>query len=130
MSDSLNVNDLSEVISVELKRYNNKITDKMFSGIDTVCEQVVEYLETSPDTPVRTGAYKKSFKIKKVKEGIDYKRNVVYSSKHWLTHLLEYGHLTRDGKTRSMSFPHWKKAQAYADSLVDKMLEGLLDENS
>ena len=51
-----------------------------------------------------------------------YKRNLVASKKYQLTHLLEYGHLTRSG-TRTKAFPHWQHAQEIADTLPERLKE-------
>lgn len=57
----------------------------------------------------------------------------VHNKKYQLTHLLEFGHLTRkgtgrtagQGKDETRAFPHIAIAQEHAEEKVDKLLEDL-----
>lgn len=49
----------------------------------------------------------------------------VHNKKYQLTHLLEFGHINRDGTTRAKAFPHISITQKHAEEKVDKLLEEL-----
>ena len=60
------------------------------------------------------------------KERGEIKVTVHVKGKHYrLTHLLEKGHLNRDGTTRSKAIPHISIAQEHANKKAEKLLEGL-----
>jgi hypothetical protein len=123
--DQMSADDIVNEIMGQLTGYSEEVDEIMQDEIDKVSKDVKKSLSTNPVIPERTGAYKKSFRIKKVAQGSGYKRNVIYNILHQLTHLLENGHLTRAG-TRTRKFPHWKQAQEIAEQLperVEKRLE-------
>lgn len=93
-------------ISKSRKRYHTKNKPK---------EDYAKYLP---------GAYKKRwvYTVEKTRGKI----MVTVHNKQWsLTHLLENGHLNRDGTTRSKAIPHISTANADAESKIDKLLEDL-----
>lgn len=110
----------------QLTEYSEEVDAIMQDEIDKTTSDALKSLESAPNIPKKTGKYKKSFFMKCTARGAGYKRNVI-ANRHWrLTHLLEYGHLTRSG-TRSRAFPHWERAQKIADTLAERMekrLEG------
>ena len=96
----------TERVSKSGKRYHTKNKPKN------------EYAKSLP------GAYKKRwvYFVEKVRGTI----TVTVHNKQWpLTHLLENGHLNRDGTTRSKAIPHISTANADAEKKVDKLLEEL-----
>ena len=115
-----NVDDLSKMIEKELLSYSAEIDATMQKEIDNVAKEVKENLENNPNVPVRTGEYKRSFRIRKISNGTGYKRVAVANDKYQLTHLLEYGHAKRNGG-RTRTFKHWEMAQNIADKLPDKL---------
>lgn len=121
------ISDLANDIVNELSKYSKEIDDKMADKIDEISKEVRDSLLNDKNIPTSTGKYKKSFYVKKVERRMGVKTNVIASKSYRLTHLLENGHLTRDGKNRTKAFPHWAKAQELADKLTDKMLEEMFD---
>lgn len=72
------------------------------------------------------GAYRKSWTYRVDKERGKINVTVYAKSPHYrLTHLLENGHLNRDGNTRSRAIPHISIANTNAEKKVDKLLEDL-----
>lgn len=121
----IDVNSLASEIMKELEQYSEFIDEKMQACIDAVTDEALEKLKNDPDIPKRTKKYSKGFYFKNVAQGRGFKRNVVANKRYRLTHLLEYGHLTRDGKRKTRAFPHWSKAQEIADSLPDRLKEAI-----
>lgn len=126
MSKTVDIDGLATAIAEELEGYSQEVDEIMQDEIDTLSKEVRNNLKNNPIIPEKTGEYKKSFYIKKVARGKGYKRNVIASKKpHYrLTHLLEDGHLTSNGK-RTKAFPHWKEAQQLADTLPERMKKRL-----
>ena len=77
------------------------------------------------EAPVRRGNYRKSWAIKKNSPS----SYTVYSKKYPLTHLLENGHILRNGKT-SKPFKHISKGEEYAQSELPKQIEKILKDNA
>ena len=77
----------------------------------------------TPHKKRKTGTQKKSWKIAKEKvAGIDL-LCIVHSTDYQLVHLLENGHLTRDGKTRSKAFHYVSKNEEQMRQKYQTMLE-------
>lgn len=120
---------LANALVSACREYTEDVREKVENGILAIGEETVN--EVSSLAPVyegknkntRKGAYKKSWTCK-----IDKQRGkvnvTVHSKKHYrLTHLLEKGHLNRDGTTRSKAIPHISIAEANAEEKVKKLLE-------
>ena len=72
------------------------------------------------------GAYKRSWTYRVDRERGKINVTVHAKSPHYrLTHLLENGHLNRDGTTRSKAIPHISIVDNLAEKKVDKLLEDL-----
>lgn len=114
------IDDLAEIIAESLNEYGKKITEIAEEEIEKTAKEVLDSLKKNPDIPTRTGEYKKGFRLKKVAEGKGYRRIKIYNKKYQLTHLLEKGHKTTNGK-RTKVFPHWEQAQEIADNLPENI---------
>lgn len=114
------IEELSKMIEKEVASYSAEVDNAMQKEIDTVAKEVKESLENNPNIPVRTGEYKRGFKIRKIASGTGYKRVAVANDKYQLTHLLEYGHAKRNGG-RTRAYKHWEMAQKIADELPNKL---------
>ena len=116
-----NIQGLSQAIVNALAEY----TDEVIQGIEqekkTVAEKAVETLrETSPKN---TGKYAKGWAISNANG-----KYVVYNkTSYQLTHLLEYGHVKRNGG-RTESRPHIRLAEEKAindfTDAVKKVIQG------
>ena len=124
MSKTVDIDGLAAAIAEELEGYSQEVDDIMQDEIDTLSKEVRNNLKNNPIIPEKTREYKKSFYIKKVAQGKGYKRLRVANKKPQLTHLLDDGHLTSNGK-RTKAFPHWKEAQQLADTLPERMKKRL-----
>ena len=114
------VNNLAAAIAEELGKYSAEVDEAMQGEIDKTSKEIVKDLKNDPIIPEKTGDYKKSFYAKKLGQGKGYKRVVVANKKYRLTHLLEKGHVTRNGG-RTRAFPHWVHAQEKADTLAERI---------
>lgn len=118
-----NVDNLANDILQGLLEYNDEVDAAMQKLVDKKAHEVVDLLKNHPKIPVKTGAYKKSFKAKKLAQGKGYNRVLIYAGngQHSLTHLLENGHPMPQGG-RARAFPHWKDAQAKAEEFYNEMM--------
>lgn len=82
------------------------------------------YKGKNKDTP--KGAYRRNWSYQ-----VDRERGAITVTVHVkgrnyrLTHLLENGHLTRDGTNRSKELPHIGIATEHAEKKVDKLMEAV-----
>ena len=76
---------------------------------------------------LKTGQYRNSFAIEKEWKGRhNYSATWHVEAPHYrLTHLLENGHLTRDGTHRTKVIKHIKYGRQTAEQVLDKKLQGL-----
>lgn len=109
--------------------YSEDVENELKKEITKTARTIRNMLLNHPRIPVRTGMYKKGFRVKKAAEGSGYLRLRIYNKEGWRTHLLENGHdiivhgVKKDGKTSA--YPHWKDAQEIADTMVERVKERL-----
>ena len=95
---------------LDVKDLLNEYSDSIQEGIDkeaqdTAKQAVADLKVTSPKRP-KSGKYAKSWTVN-TKKGRGIINCTVWNSKHWrLTHLLENGHINRDGKTSAKAIKH------------------------
>lgn len=108
MSNSIKAEDLEKVLSNYLESYADDITEDVKDTTDTLTKEVVEELkQTSPrgkgsrKNPYYKGWTKQAGKVNRGR----YTVKVHNKTNYQLTHLLEFGHATRNGK-RTKAIPH------------------------
>ncbi len=132
MSNSISPDKLVEALIDYCKGFTEEIREKVGDDIEEIGKETVsEVRELSPvyegdnkNTP--RGAYRRNWDyiIEKSRGTINVIVHV--KGKHYrLTHLLEHGHLNRDGTTRSKAIPHISIAQEHANKKAEKLLEDL-----
>lgn len=112
--------------------YTDEIRETVVNGIiDIGQEATAEIRAIAPvyegdNKNTAKGAYKRSWTYRVGQERGKINVTVHAKDPHYrLTHLLENGHLNRDGTTRSKAIPHVSIVNAIAEQKVDKLLEGL-----
>ena len=95
--------NLDKAISEMLEIYCTEVTEAVDSLSEKAAKQLKESI--SRDSPVRTGIQKDSWKVseptRKTMRRYRGKAFVVHSTDYRKVHLLENGHLTRNGVTRT-----------------------------
>lgn len=108
---------LGEMIGSVLESY----ADEVVKAIDQTTDKAAKELRSAiaKDAPVETGKQRRSWKITKERKGLE-NMAIVHSTDYRKVHLLENGHLTRDGVTRT-------KPLNYVGKNADKVLSEFPD---
>jgi hypothetical protein len=121
MSQNVSIDDMDDVIMKELEKYANLATDDMKDAVKDTAKSVKIDIESS--APVLTGRYKKSWRIKKIREKANSLDVLIHSSNRYqLTHLLEFGHAKRGGG-RVAGKPHIEPAAEKGEQNLIKAIE-------
>ena len=108
------INNLDKAIDDILEDYSTNITNAVNEQTEKSADQLRK--DISADAPVKSGKQKKSWKVAKQKvAGLDLLA-IVHSTDYRKVHLLENGHLTRDGVTRT-------KPIRYVSTNEEKIIE-------
>lgn len=94
---TIKADELGVEINTQLKNYSSKIQDGLNNLTDKTAKKV--RLELKRRSPKRTGRYAKSWTITETENTFSTYRKTVHNKRHYrLTHLLEDGHKTKNGK--------------------------------
>ena len=124
MSKSIPINKLADTIADGLKEYANLATEDLKSAVKKTGNNVKKQIQST--APKDTGAYAKSWSVKKTKETSNSLEVTVHSrNRYQLAHLLEHGHAKRGGG-RVAARPHIAKAEENAiDTLEQEIIKAL-----
>lgn len=122
--ETISPEKLADAVMEGLQEYASLTTEKLKEAVDYAAKEAKKELHEI--SPKDTGRYSKSWTVKKVSETSNTVDMAVHSPKHYrLTHLLEYGHVLRQGG-RTRPRPHIEKAQEHAEEAVMKRVEQAL----
>ena len=108
----------------ELEEYNKLSSEAVKAAVERAGKTVREGIKSG--APVKTGKYKKSWRVRKTRETSTALAVTVYSpSRYMLTHLLEYGHAKRGGG-RARAFPHIAPAEEVGAKQLEHDIERVL----
>ncbi len=113
--------NLATALKDTLQEYENMAVDDMKEAVIDTAKVVKADISTR--APKRTGAYKKSWTVKKRGENATSISVVVHSkNKYQLAHLLEFGHAKRGGG-RTRAQPHIEPAQIAGEKTLTEKIE-------
>lgn len=123
--------DLDATVRDLLSKYGNQVYDVLKDCVEEVSEEAVEKLQSvSHFAPGGhpSGEYSKSWKQEEVKAGRLSTRRVIHNEEHYrLTHLLEKGHVSRNGTHRTFgrvkAYPHIAPVNEWANGELPKLVE-------
>jgi hypothetical protein len=121
MSRTVSLDNFASAIAEELTEYANGVTEATKKCVDKAAKECKQGIQK--DSPVKTGGYKKGWRLKTDQNTPFYKTVIVYQAKKpGLTHLLENGHARRRGG-RTRAFPHIKPNEEKAIENLPRMAE-------
>lgn len=125
MSDRrVSVDQMADAISQSMAEYADLSNEIMKQSVAEVGQSVKKDIQGS--APVKTGRYKKSWAVQKVKENANTLVVAVHSrDRYQIAHLLEHGHAKRGGG-RVAAIPHIAPAEQRGGAeLAAKIERGL-----
>jgi len=123
-TDRCKIDQMAHVIMEGLQEYADLATEDLKKAVKKAGDSAKK--DVQANAPVKTGAYKKSWSTKTVRENANAMEIVVYSrNRYQLAHLLEFGHAKRGGG-RTRAFPHIAPAEARAAEMLEKEVEAAL----
>lgn len=112
---------LSEILLEWADNEEKKLVKAIDEAADACNETAKQY------APVKTGAYRSSFAIDRGWQARHHYAAEwhVEEPEYRLTHLLENGHLTRDGTSRTKAIKHIKYGRQIAEKVLEERLAGI-----
>lgn len=129
MSDTIDVAEFTKALADACATYTDDVKQKVHKGIKKIAREAkADVVAKSPKGKTNLKRGYKHYKdgwTATTKESKGVYRVTVHNKQYQLVHLLELGHLNRDGTTRSTAFPHVEPVEKEAERKVDKLLEDL-----
>jgi hypothetical protein len=99
----VNIDGIAKEIAKQVKYYAKDVQEKVEVAKKETADQIKN--DAQQDSPKRRPKYIKGWKVKKQKDSY-----IVHNTEYQLTHLLENGHMLRNGK-RFNGIPHIRPAE-------------------
>ena len=119
------VKELSEILLEWADDEEKKFVEAIDEAGDACDKEIKQYLQKGHG--LRTGDYRSHFEVGGgwEKRHHYYREWYVGEGRHRLTHLLENGHLTRDGMHRTQPVKHIRYGRQIAEQVLEERLAGL-----
>lgn len=120
------INNLASEIMKQLQSYSDDVANEVDKAVDDVSNELKDNI--AADSPKRKGEYRKGWRVKVAYSGKGNKRAIVHNkTSYQLTHLLEKGHATKNGKfVKGISHikPNEEKAIPKFLKRIEKAVQG------
>jgi len=117
-------------IEEDVKKVSEETIKEARNELKQISPKARRTVKLKGKTTVTPGSYAKSWSIKNGKKSTDLYSKVAYNKEHYrLTHLLEFGHATRNGKhtkldkqKKTKEIPHIRKTEdKYKERFVQRL---------
>lgn len=132
MSKTIKPDDLQKALREYLENYVEDITEDVKDTTDTITKEAVQEIkQTSPrGNESRNKPYYKGWTRQKGKENKGrYTIKIHNKTNYQLTHLLEFGHATRNGG-RTKAIPHIRPLEEKYNRLYEKRITTVIKRRS
>ena len=124
MAQKVSVDQLADAIMEGLEDYGDLAADEVKKAVRKAGKTVKDQI--SQNAPEKTGAYSKSWAVKKTGETSQSLQVTVHSrNRYQIAHLLEHGHAKRGGG-RVRAIPHIAPAEAAGEEQLVSEIERAL----
>lgn len=130
----ISAEDFSRILAQKCKEYTDDVKQEVADGLEKIGKETLEEVKNASPVyagkskKIKKGAYKKGWTISKTQAKGE-TQIVIHNKKYYLVHLLENGHVLRDGTGRICGEVQPKKhvepAENHANEKVDALLERL-----
>lgn len=123
------INDFAKAVSDAMEKYGVEATEAAKAAVDKVAAGAEQEVKKHITFKRRTGKYVKAFRVTTFHDGLwDRRKTWSVRFPHYrLTHLLEHGHLSRDGTTRVKAFPHIVYGEQYVEDNLERTVAEALE---
>ena len=123
MSKKVKLDEMGDELVKILMSYDKEVTEETKVAVDEVASGVMR--EIKNHITWNDKVYSKSFELKTIYNDERGKYIIwhVKSPHYKLTHLLELGHYTRNGQTKSRKFPHVQFGSEYAKQNLERIIK-------
>ena len=124
MAQKVKIDELANTIVKEMQAYSTLATDVMKKAVKKAANSAKK--DISSNAPKDTGAYAKSWAVKNTKETSNALELTVHSkNRYQIAHLLEKGHVTRNGG-RTRAFVHIAPVEQKCIKQYEKDVERII----
>jgi hypothetical protein len=124
MLEMTEIEGVAQEILKQLQYYARNVSEKVDAAKEENAKACLKAIKMNSPKGKRNGAYAKGWRIKRTS-----KKLVIHNSTDYqLTHLLEHGHVTRDGADRTQEKPHIRPAEETAVRNFLRDVEGAIEQ--
>ena len=127
---STSYENLPDELQKALSEYSVEISEKLNKAYKELAEAGVAKLQSTHPYHDRTGKYSKGFTVTQRKNAVSAmgaESYTIHNKRYQITHLLEHGHLTRNGG-RARAFEHWKPTLDELDRKSEEIVARIVND--
>ncbi len=123
---------LTDAIGEIIKQYSDDVVRDLPESVKKAAKEGVKALKSNAASAVGGTIYKGSFKSKKTASSYGLTEYTIYSTKYRIAHLLEHGHVIKNGTGRvygvTAARPHWAPAEEEAAKVLEEEIKKKVEE--